>query len=256
MKTWKIRKFAGDVVYDLRGRGLLPVAAVLAVAMIAVPVLIARSGSDAPPPPAAEVASASKLAPENQAAVVAYKPGVREYKKRLGDLPEKDPFVQQYPVPSAPEGDSAASAAPPAGTTGGGGAPSDVTEPVVVQKPSEKVRMRYFFYETDVMVGDASAPLQARRRIDRFNPLPNPEAPVAVFLGTQNGGKKAVFLVGDNVTPLAGGGGRCTPTPEACQLLALGKNQPQDLVYAVDGKTYRIKVTRIELMESRKPPKS
>jgi hypothetical protein len=254
MKTWKIQKFAGDVVHDLRSRGLLPVAAVLVVAMIAVPVFIARSGSEAPPPPPVKVESASKLAPENQTAVVAYKPGLREYKKRLGELAEKDPFVQQYPVPSAPAADSATPSAPVAGDVGGGGTSDGGSAPVVVQKPSGKVTMRYFFYETDVMVGDASAPLQTRRRIDRFAPLPSPQAPIAVFLGTQNGGKKAIFLVGDNVTPLVGGG-QCTPSPEACQLLALGENQTQDLVYALDGKTYRIKVTRIELMETRKPPK-
>lgn len=254
MKTWKVQKFAGDIVHDLRSRGLLPLAAILVVAMIAVPVFIARSGSEAAPPPAVNVESASKLAPENQTAVVAYNPGVREYKKRLGALAEKDPFVQQYPVPTAPAAESAGAPVPGGGTVDGGGTSSGAPQNVVVQKPSGKVRMRYFFYETDVMVGDASAPLQSRRRIDRFTPLPGPEAPVVVFLGTQNGGKKAIFLVSDNVTPLTGGG-QCTPSPEACQLLALGENQTHDLVYALDGKTYRIKVTRIELMETAKPPK-
>ena len=46
MKPWKIQKFFEDVVYDLRNRGLLPVVILLVVALVAVPVLISRGGSD------------------------------------------------------------------------------------------------------------------------------------------------------------------------------------------------------------------
>ena len=46
MKLWKLQKFAGDVVYDLRSKNLLLPAVALLVALVAVPVLIARSGSD------------------------------------------------------------------------------------------------------------------------------------------------------------------------------------------------------------------
>ena len=55
-------------------------------------------------------------------------------------------------------------------------------------------------------------------------------------------------------TPLAGGGD-CFPTPEDCRLLALGRGQTEDLVYGVDGKTYRINVTKIALKVTSKPPK-
>ena len=46
MRPWKVRKFFGDVVYDLRSRGLLPVLILLVVALIAVPILISRGSSD------------------------------------------------------------------------------------------------------------------------------------------------------------------------------------------------------------------
>ena len=46
MKLWKVQKFAGDVVYDLRSTNLLLPAVALLVALVAVPVLITRSGSD------------------------------------------------------------------------------------------------------------------------------------------------------------------------------------------------------------------
>ena len=87
MKTWKIQKFFSDVVYDLRSRGLLPLAALLLVAMIVLPVLISRMSSDsAPVTSVTATESAAELAPENQAAVLAYSPGVRNYRKRLNDL--------------------------------------------------------------------------------------------------------------------------------------------------------------------------
>ena len=37
MKGWKLRKFAGDVVYNLRSRGLLPIAIALVAAAVLVP---------------------------------------------------------------------------------------------------------------------------------------------------------------------------------------------------------------------------
>jgi hypothetical protein len=46
MKGWKLRKFAGDVVYGLRSRGLLPIAIALAAAVLLVPAYFALTGSD------------------------------------------------------------------------------------------------------------------------------------------------------------------------------------------------------------------
>jgi hypothetical protein len=45
MKGWKLRKFAGDVVYGLRSRGLLPIAIALAAAVVLVPAYFALTGS-------------------------------------------------------------------------------------------------------------------------------------------------------------------------------------------------------------------
>src|SRR5687767_9987869 len=97
MKLWKVQKFFGDVVYDLRQRGLLPIVVLLLVAMVAVPLLIASGGSKSSPSSSeAVIDQAAELAPENQKAVVAYQPGVRNYKDRLKDLTAKDPFKQQF----------------------------------------------------------------------------------------------------------------------------------------------------------------
>ena len=100
MKGWKMRKFAEDVVYDLRSRGLLPVAIALAAAMVLVPAYFALTGSGGDS--AADTVQPVDLAeppPRTVNAVLAYDPGIRDYKERLDDLQSKDPFKQQFTAP-------------------------------------------------------------------------------------------------------------------------------------------------------------
>jgi hypothetical protein len=262
VKTWKIQKFFGDVIYDLRSRGLLPLAALLLVAMLAVPVLIARMGTDAPPPPDVTAAeSAAELAPENQNAVLAYSPGVRDYRKRLNDLPSKDPFVQQFAGPAdaaaeLPEATDVAASGTGTGTStgSGGGTATGGDEEVVTENSGGKVETRYYFYETDVLIGEVNTQLTRRNRIQPFTYLPSLQTPVLVFLGNSSNGKRAIFLVSDGVIGQAGAGA-CSPSPEDCQLLSLAPGETEDLVYGLDNKTYRIKVQGIKLKVSNKPPK-
>src|SRR3954447_25496560 len=97
MKAWKVQKIFGDIAYDLRSRGLLPVVGLLLVAMIAVPVLISRGSNAKTTPSLQPTANTAATAPENERAVVSYSPaGLRNYKKRLSSLSEKDPFHQQF----------------------------------------------------------------------------------------------------------------------------------------------------------------
>jgi hypothetical protein len=261
MKPWRVQKFFGDLVYDLRSRGLLPVAILLVVGMFAVPIVISSSGSDSGGPAVSATPTAAKLAPENQAAVLAYNPGVRNYKERLNELSSQDPFVQQFVAPAV-ETTSLEQSVPTdssVGTTGGGG--SSPSTGVLDGKDGNgdggggskaKVQTRYFFYETDVKVGVVGN-LERKNDVDPFDYLPDEAAPVLVFMGNQ-ANKKAVFLVSKEVTSLEGEGD-CFPAPDACQLLALKAEESQRLVWGVDGQTYEIKVLRVDLEVTRKPPK-
>jgi hypothetical protein len=256
VKAWKIQKLFGDVVYDLRSRGLLPLAILLVVGILVAPILISRSsGSDSGSTAAAGPAqSAAELAPENQAAVLAYNPGLRNYKRRLDELASKDPFKQQFTAPAAAaaaaaSGD-AASGATGGGTTGGGANGGGGTG-----TSTSTSTVKYYYYETDVDVGEVGAKLQRRNRISPFSFLPSEQAPVLVFLGNLKQGKtaSAAFLVSQDVTMVVGGGD-CFPSPERCQMLVLKPGASSDLTYAVDGKTYRIKVVRVEQVVRNKPP--
>ncbi len=117
MKSWKVQKFFGDLIYDMRSRGLLPLAALLLVAMVAVPMYLASKSSEVAPQPPPAGDTAASLAPENQSAVVTYEPGIRDYKKRIADQSEADPFIQQF-TPSAKATKSLEESTTDSGATG------------------------------------------------------------------------------------------------------------------------------------------
>jgi hypothetical protein len=277
MKLWKVQKFFGDVVYDLRQRGLLPVVVLLLVGMVAVPLLIAGGGSKSSPTASESVIEqAAELAPENQKAVVAYQPGVRNYKDRLKDLTAKDPFKQQFTQAA-----TAASQLETSLTGGGGGATSTQTDTGTTSEVGGetgstttpdtggstdtgggggggggnggKSKVRYFYYTTDLLVGEAALTLQRRNGVKALTPLPSEYAPVAIYLGATLDGKRALFLISNEVTQVSGQG-QCLPSPTDCSMLALRRDQTEDLLYGVDGKIYRITVIQNRRIISSKPP--
>jgi hypothetical protein len=266
MKPWKIQKFFGDVIYDLRSRGLLPVVILVAVAMVAVPILVSRGGGSSSSSTPQPTAATAKTPPEIEQAVVSYAPpGVRDYKKRLSDMTAKDPFHQQFapsaaaqsqlkstvPVPAEPgtastTSSSAATSVPPSsGDSGGSGTSSSTT----------KTRRYYFYSVADVSVGDVTQPLTRHKKIKAFTALPDQVAPVMIYLGSSVDGKRAFFSISKSVTQNTGPG-TCAPSPTDCSLLMLRPGQAEDMVYSVDGKTYRVKVNKINRVVTKNPPAS
>lgn len=251
MSGWKVQKFFGDLVYDMRSRGLLPLAALLVVAMIAVPWYVTRSGAEPGGTPPAVSPGAQKLAPENQAAVVAYKPGVRDYQDRLAGS-EKNPFRQQYPGTS--EGTAAADsvdAAVSGSSTDTGGSATPGTKPVGGGDGGSTIR--YFYFETDFEFAEAGKKMSRRNRISAFDSFPNDSTPVVTFSQVAQDGKHAVFLVSRDVVGVDGDG-TCWPKPEQCEAIALAEGDTVEMTYAKTNKVYRFKVARIEFVTSKKPP--
>lgn len=285
MKLWKLQKFFGDVVYDLRERSLLPIVVLLLVAMVAVPLLITSGGSKSSSTASeAVIEQAAELAPENQKAVVAYEPGVRDYKERLKNLTAKDPFKQQFTQAAAAASQLNTSLAPTSsggggatsletatdtgttdtGTAEGGGEPSRGTTETDTGSTDtgggggggggpKKTRARYFHYTADLQVGDVASTLQTRNGVQPLTPLPSETVPVAIYLGSTLDGKRALFLLSSEISQYSGTG-QCMPGPQDCAMLALRRGQSEDLLYTLDGKIYRIKVLRFRRIISSKPP--
>jgi hypothetical protein len=256
MKAWKVQKLFGDVVYDLRSRGLLPVVGLILVAMVAVPMLISRGGTSTTAS-LQPTAVAAQTAPEAEHAVVSYSPpGLRDYKKRLGGLSAKDPFAQQFShsaatasalsstvsVQSTGTGTSPSSSAisgssnSTGGSSGGGKKKhkkkGSTTAPVVT-------------YQTDLLAGDVDTTLTPFSNVASMTPLPSQNTPVVIYFGLSSDASTALFLVSNKVASV-NGPGTCVPSPDDCALLSLKQGQSEDLLYTGDGKIYRIVVAQIK----------
>ena len=263
MKAWKVQKFFGDIVYDLRSRGLLPVVALLVVAMVAVPMLLTRGGGTSASS-SSQAAATVQTPPEAEQAVVSYSPpGLRDYKKRLDGLSPKNPF-HQPPAPSTAAtsqlNSTVATPTATASTTSSTGSTSSTPPSVSTGSGSvsgtgtgsgRTTIHRYVYHSVaDLSVGDASQPLGRHKHLQPFTSLPDQVAPVMIYLGSSLDGKRAYFSISRSANQLTGPG-TCVPSPTDCSLLALSAGQAEDMVYGVDGKTYRVKINKISRVVSK-----
>jgi hypothetical protein len=268
VKLWKVQKFASDVVYDLRNRNLLLPVIGLLIALVAVPILVARGGSEGAAGPFGFGTTSSDNSPETENAVIAYHPGVRNYKKRLNHLGAKNPFTQQYTAAPDSSGssnsDSLAQALDGSSTNGstgvgggstGGGSGSGGGGGGGGQSPGKvksTTKTTYYWWQADVQVGESGTQLATMNNVKPFQFLPAADTPVLTYIGTV-GGNQAVFLVSKDVVSI-GGEGICFPSVDACQLLGLNAGKGADLIYGPDGKTYHVQVLRVKRVTSSKPP--
>ncbi len=136
MPDLKVPTFLEDVYWDLRDRRLLPLVAVIVVAIIAAPFVL---GGDAEvEPPSGESPADEALAELSNAGsnlvVVEAKPGLRDYRKRLAGTPT-DPFRQPLQgnagngaqLPTGASGEASSIDNTTVTVTGGGSSGGDVS---------------------------------------------------------------------------------------------------------------------------------
>jgi len=269
MPDVKVPGFLYDVYYDLRERHLLPLVAILIVALVAVPFLLGggSSQSEAEENESA-VATPSSVLPASKLVVAKSAPGLRDYHRRLNGEQAKDPFVQQYSKGENAEG----------GTTGGasGGeesaavtvesseTTSETTEPAETTTPPEngngeppdESRLRFYSFAIDVRVtpvptGTEKANPTVRKDLPELTMLPSRDVPALTFMGVTKDQKRALMLVSDKVTGLFGDG-VCVVGSETCQLIALEPGLPETVVYGADARTYRIELLDLQLLRTDK----
>jgi hypothetical protein len=268
----KVPDFLLDIYYDLRERHLLPLVALLIVAIVAVPFLLG-GGSSNPEAEESEGATASTSAaiPTSKLVVAKSTPGLRDYRRRLGDEHAKDPFVQQY---SDEEEGASGTAGTESSSSGSGSEESSVTiessgsspETTEVTQPSEKGngeppedgQLKYFSWAIDVRVTPVPSETSKKKpepsvrdNLPDMTMLPSHSVPALTFIGVTKDAKRAVMLVSDKVTGLFGDG-VCIVGSEACQLVALEPGLPETVVYGGDSRTYRIEVAKLRLLKTDK----
>ena len=257
-----------EVFGELRKAGMLPVVAVLIIAIFAVPMVLKAGGAEPAPP--TELAVGLKPILETESVVLAETPVLRDFRVRLNRYSSKNPFHQPQPakVPSltAASTDPGASTAPATSSLDTGAAGSDVpsTEPPAADPPAAdppadepsdgstddptdpdptKPGSQVLSYEIDIEIGKAGEE-KSMDGVRVSSILPSGKSPLLQFVSTDLQGTSAAFVLSPDIVG-AEGDGNCAPSRRDCQFLKLEVGDAERFDYEPDGETYRIKLRAI-----------
>ncbi len=281
----KVPPFLSDLYYDLRDRRLLPVLALVLVAIVATPFLLSGGEEEPeplpPPNPTAGVSSAGKTL-----TVVQAQPGLRNYKKRLARRRPTNPFHQRFaaPVLSGEESREVSTASPsptveptspgsgssettpsyvppvetsPSGTSGGGSSGSGGGH----DSSSLPEGGSYFAFAIKVQITKTETKKDGstektgptvHEKVLPPTPLPGMKAPVVTYIGIDPEKKLPLFVVSSDVTS-SFGEGKCVSGTDTCELMELEPGFPQTFVYGEAGTRYKINVIKVEPVSTSHP---
>lgn len=256
---------------DLKSRKLLPVAAVLLVAIAAVPIVLSSSSSAPPPmspsgPPAAtaaglpavsESAGPSSAAPGGHSrdpfapAAGAGSPSGTSTTTTATTPPGGGPTGSSGPQSSSSTGTTTTGTTTTGGTstggtsttggttpgtpssTGGGGHSPGSKIPTPKPKPTTAVLSADQSYSVSLAITNASGGIDTINPLERLSLLPSAGQPLLVELGVLRGGSRVLFAVQPGT--VLSGPGSCVPGPIDCEILSLAQSQTETL--SVSSKT-------------------
>jgi hypothetical protein len=265
MPDFKVPDFLLDIYYDLRERHLLPLVAILLIALVALPFMLGNgsSGSESAEGEGA-IATPSTAIQSSKLVVAKAAPGLRDYRRRLKDEHPTDPFVQRYAGSSEEGGvgESSSGSEESSVTVESSETNTETTETTIPGEegngePPEEGRLRYYSFAIDVRVvpvstGEKKQPEPTvRHNLPELTMLPSRDVPALTFMSVTKDQKHALMLVSDKVTGLFGDG-ICVVGSETCQLIALEPGIPETVVYGADGRTYRIELLKLRLLKTDK----
>jgi hypothetical protein len=282
MPELKLPPFAKDLYEDLRDRRLLPLVALVLVAIIAVPFLLSNGSEPKPvvvkPAPKPAGASATALT------VVRAAPGLRDYRKRLRGRTPTDPFRQ----PSSSPNLSGAQLGTPgnngfesnevttttsSGTTvtkettkSSGGKTTTQTETEVVVpgheegggeegsggQPSEQINLYSFAVdvkltrtEEDPETHKTTKKAQTRKEVLPPASLPGEKEQAVTYMGISPKTKDPLLLVSDAVTSVFGEA-TCLSGEAKCQLLEVEAGMPMTFVLGEGNVRIKVNILKVE----------
>lgn len=257
----KVPGFLQDVYYDLKDRHLLPVAAVLVVAIVAIPIALSQKGSGGVEASEVGEAGTAQISTSAQSGQLVAKaaPGLRDYRRRLEHRTPQDPFKARYTSPestgegtggsstSEPSSSSATETSIPSESTSGSGSGGSETT-------TTHSKLTYYSYAIDVRVTGGSGSdkkTTVRHNLPELTMLPSRDTPAIVYMGATKDGKKAVMTVSSDVQAIFGDA-KCALGSERCELLVMEPGLPETFVYGGAGRTYKIELVKIDLVETDK----
>ena len=268
-----VNAFIRSTIDDLVEKRLWPVAAVLLIALIGIPVLLANPADQQPAP----VSTAVTPAVGAGGSLSAFQPAVStegkkssEIRKDLEGFETKDPFKPQNlpggggtgaggsvevqggdATASGGSTDASLADAPPLGTSGGGSGDGSSTD---TSGTTTEPQTFYYTYAADVRFGKEGN--LDRKTLSQFRSLPSSEDPVVVFMGVKEDGETAIFLQSSAASST--GEGNCEPD-DTCTFLYMkaGDKQRIEAVNSNDEVvTYELVLLDIDVKRTDGPEKA
>jgi len=268
----QVPPFLSDLYADLRDRRLLPLIALIAVAIVATPFLLGGGAEELEPVPVPAGVAGGSAPASQELTVVKAAPGLRNYKKRLAHRSPTNPFKQRFTGPQGLQaaklnalpseesssseestgGGSEASGPEGGGGSGGGGSPTGPTEsgsPAGV--PSGRT-----IFTLEVTLQITRIENKPNGGVDKKGPtlyedvqapaaLPGEKTPVITYLGMGSKGRVPMFLVSNEVTAIYGEAD-CIAGGGTCQLLVLEEGFPVTFVYGDNDVRYKVNLIKAE----------
>jgi hypothetical protein len=280
-----LRATAMGVLADLRERRLLPVAVLLLVLVIALPVVLLKPEKAAAPvpTPAGTAAATPNGLPSPEQALNSARPlvtlTVLDKPSDLRSFKSKDPFKPLKPIASGNNNSSLSGGATPAvpggaqtasagaggggssgggstgglptggGGTGGGGGGTTIPGGGVIKKRT----VTQYTYELDASI-KTPAGKKRYRHLKRLSMLPSSGNPLLIFLGVTSDAQSALFLINGALHPVSGDGAHCRPSHAKCAAVWFQAGESYTFVDAKDGK-YVLHVRKINRVVVKKDSK-
>jgi hypothetical protein len=258
-----------DIFDDLVERKLWPVALVLVVALVAVPVVLSKpAGRQAPAAsagavPAAGTGSSPGSSPlgQFQPVVSAVDSGTVVDRKDLKAFASKNPFAAKgldlAAAATAGDAQPLVGSGDATATAGGSGDATAETAPTTTEGGSGSGGGDTVYYQYTAKVRFGEEGDTKTLTLNQLRSLPSSDNAVTIFMGVRSDGKTATFLVSSAATTT--GDGDCHPSDTTCTFLYMKKGDRQ-LIETVtpDGAVvdYELELVDIGVKKTKSPEKA
>jgi hypothetical protein len=250
--------FLNSVKADLLDRRLLPIVALVVLALVGAVAYAVLGGGSSAVTPAAVAPSAGATASSGVAvsqttpetAVAETTGGVSQQRKGYAHnpftpLPEPKAKKTTTMVGStSPSTSGSGSSSTSGSTTGSGGAaPTKPSQPSKPTKPKTVYNVAVLFGALPAGTTPETAQLTPYENLKLLTPLPSSQQPLIIFRGVTSGGKSATFtLVGEAILH---GTATCLPSASQCEAIDLKPGQTEQLEYVTATGTQELYELRV-----------
>jgi len=252
--------FLLDLWHDMREKRLWPFAALLLIAIAAVPFTLLKKEQ---PAPTAAAPTTQATPAGDKLPTIALDDISAKAPSTLSEFSQKNPFKPLRELPKVTKDDTNTTvnlgASPDSESSSTGGGKPDSSSSGTGDGGSTPAssgsgagsyvgpRTTYYAYRADIKFGLAGE-AKAMKQVPAFTLLGDAEAPAAMFMGVTDDHKYAVFAV-DTASYESAGEEECKPSPEVCEFvyLKVGEDGNETTLTSLDGeKSYDLSLTAIK----------